>query len=244
MRRNRWWTLAVLAVAQFMVVLDVTIVNVALPHIQTDLRFSANGLQWVVSAYTLTFGGFLLLGGRAPRGPGLGGAMLSPAALSLLTVTFPHGRDRNIALGVWGALAGLGGTLGVVAGGILVDGIGWEWVFFVNVPIGAALVAVAPALVSESRLPRSGSRDLDAVGALLGTAGLLAIVFGVVRAEPLGWGAPEVVTCLAAGAALLSAFALVERRATSPLVPLRLFRARGLRTASGAELVAQATAAA
>ncbi len=149
-------------------------------------------------------------------------------------MTFPHGRDRNIALGVWGALAGLGDTLGVVAGGILVDGIGWEWVFFVNVPIGAALVAVAPALVSESRLPRSGSRDLDAVGALLGTAGLLAIVFGVVRAEPLGWGAPEVVTCLAAGAALLSAFTLVERPATSPLVSLRLFRARALRTASGA----------
>ena len=175
MRDRRWLTLTLLATAQFMVVLDLTIVNVALPHIQTALGFSADGLQWVVSAYTLLFGGFLLLGGRAAdllgrravfsaglglftlaslvaglatspammiaarAAQGLGGALLSPAALSLLTVTFPHGRERNIALGIWGALAGLGGTLGVVAGGVLVDALGWEWVFFVNVPIGVAL---------------------------------------------------------------------------------------------------------
>src|SRR3954469_2396221 len=167
MRTSRWSTLAVLALAQFMVVLDVTIVNVALPDIQRDLGFSADGLQWVLSAYTLLFGGFLLLGGRAgdllgrrrvflaglslfslaslagglaPSAgalvaaravQGLGGALLSPAALSILTVTFPAGRERNVAMGIWGALAGLGGTLGVVAGGVLVDALGWQWVFFV-----------------------------------------------------------------------------------------------------------------
>jgi MFS family permease len=183
MRNSRWSTLTVLALAQFMVVLDVTIVNVALPDIQTDLGFSAEGLQWVVSAYTLLFGGFLLLGGRAGdllgrrrmfmsgmalftgaslvaglapspgvliaarAAQGLGGALLSPAALSILTVTFAHGRDRNLAMGIWGGLAGLGGTLGVVAGGVLVDAIGWQGVFFVNVPIGIALIAVTPLFV-------------------------------------------------------------------------------------------------
>src|SRR4051812_821481 len=217
MRRSRWSTLAVLALAQFMVVLDVTIVNVALPHIQADLGFSADGLQWVISAYTLLFGGFLLLGGRAgdllgrrrvfmtglalfsgaslvaglAGSPGvligaralqgLGGALLSPAALSILTVTFAHGRDRNLAMGIWGGLAGLGGTLGVVAGGVLVDAVGWEWVFFVNVPIGAALIAVTRTFVPESRAAADGPRTFDALGALLGTGGLLALVLGVIR---------------------------------------------------------------
>ena len=270
MKRNPWLTLAVLAAAQFMVVLDVTIVNVALPHIQRDLHFSADGLQWVVSAYTLLFGGFLLLGGRAadllgrravfiaglllfsaasltagfawsPTSlvaaravQGLGGAMLSPAALSLLTVTFAHGRDRNVALGVWGALAGLGGTLGAVAGGLLVDSVGWQWVFFVNVPIGLLVVALAPALIAESRAPRGAGGSLDVPGALLGTGGLLAVVFGVVRAEPLGWGAPEVLAFLAGGAALLVAFVVAEGRAAAPLVPLRLFRSASLRVSSAA----------
>lgn len=178
MRRSPWATLVVLALAQFAVVLDVTIVNVALPHIQADLGFSASGLQWVINAYTLLFGGFLLLGGRAAdllgrrrmfvaglvlfgaaslvaglattsgvlittrAAQGLGGALMSPAALSILTVTFPRGRERNIALGIWGGLAGLGGTLGVVAGGVLVDALSWRWVFFVNVPIVVALLAV------------------------------------------------------------------------------------------------------
>jgi EmrB/QacA subfamily drug resistance transporter len=270
-RLNPWLTLIVLALGQFMVVLDVTIVNVALPHIQSDLGFSADGLQWVVSAYTLLFGGFLLLGGRAAdllgrravfmaglalfsgaslaaglawspgsmiaarAVQGLGGALLSPAALSLLTVTFAHGRERNLALGIWGALAGLGGTLGAVAGGVLVDGLGWEWVYFVNVPIGIALIAAAPVLVAESRAPRTGSRrsELDVAGALLGTGGLLALVFGVVRAEPLGWGSPEVLGLLGGGAALLVAFVAAEGRASAPLVPLRLFRSAGLRASSG-----------
>ena len=267
MRNSRWSTLTVLALAQFMVVLDVTIVNVALPDIQTDLGFSAEGLQWVVSAYTLLFGGFLLLGGRAGdllgrrrmfmsgmalftgaslvaglapspgvliaarAAQGLGGALLSPAALSILTVTFAHGRDRNLAMGIWGGLAGLGGTLGVVAGGVLVDAIGWQGVFFVNVPIGIALIAVTPLFVRESRAT-DGPRALNGTGAVLGTAGLLALVLGVIRAEPLGWGATEVVALLAGAVALFAAFFVVESRSATPLVPLRLFRTRGLQTAS------------
>lgn len=268
MRRNRWTVLAVLALAQFMVVLDVTIVNVALPDIQGDLGFSAEGLQWVISAYTLTFGGFLLLGGRAAdllgrravfvaglvlftasslvagfapspgtliaarAVQGLGGALLSPAALSILTVTFAHGRDRNIALGLWGALAGLGGTLGVIAGGVLVDSLGWEAVFFVNVPIGIALVVATPLIVRESRAEITGPRTFDSAGAVLGTAGLLALVYGVIRAEPLGFGSAEVLGLLGGAVVLLGAFLVVEARSQAPLVPLRLFRSAGLRTAS------------
>ena len=184
---------AVLAIAQFMVVLDVTIVNVALPAIQTDLGFSADGLQWVVNGYTLAFGGLLLLGGRASdllgrrrlflaglalfgaaslaggfvtssevliavrAVQGVGAALLSPAALALLTVTFPAGRERNIALGVWGALAGIGGTLGVVAGGVLVDSLGWEWIFFVNVPVAIARRCVATPLLRHREPPRARS---------------------------------------------------------------------------------------
>jgi len=253
-----------------MVVLDVTIVNVALPHIQASLGFSADGLQWVVSAYTLMFGGFLLLGGRvadllgrravfiaglalfsgasllaglstsstmligARAVQGLGGAVLSPAALSLLTVAFAAGRERNIALGVWGALAGLGGTLGVVFGGLLVDSVGWQWAFFLNVPIGAALIAIAPRFIGESRLDAGAERGFDVPGALLGTGGLLALVFGVVRAAPLGWGSPEVVGSMVLGALLLVGFVLAERGSSAPLVPMRLFRSPALRTGSGA----------
>ncbi|MEU8225933.1 MFS transporter [Kribbella sp. NPDC048915] len=200
MRRSPWVTLAVLALAQFIVVLDVTIVNVALPHIQTDLDFSAATLQWVINAYTLLFGGFLLLGGRtadllgarrvftagivlfgvssliaglsnspelliaARAAQGLGGAMLSPAALAILTTTFDHGRERNLALGVWGGLAGLGGTLGVVAGGVLVDSLSWQWVFFVHVPIVVALLVLIPVFVPDRR-HATGRRTFDALGA-------------------------------------------------------------------------------
>src|SRR3954447_19982765 len=200
--RSRWLALAVLAVAQFMVVLDVTIVNVALPAIQTDLGFSADGLQWVVNAYTLTFGGLLLLGGRASdllgrrrvflaglalfgiaslaggfagssgalvavrAVQGIGAALLSPAALALLTVTFPAGRERNVALGVWGALAAIGGTLGVVAGGVLVSAAGWQWIFFVNVPFALLGLAAAPRVVAESRR-MGGGKGFDLAGAVL-----------------------------------------------------------------------------
>ena len=267
MRDRRWLTLTLLATAQFMVVLDLTIVNVALPHIQTALGFSADGLQWVVSAYTLLFGGFLLLGGRAAdllgrravfsaglglftlaslvaglatspammiaarAAQGLGGALLSPAALSLLTVTFPHGRERNIALGIWGALAGLGGTLGVVAGGVLVDALGWEWVFFVNVPIGVALGLATQMLVPESRIQRDGvEASTSRRGARHGRDAVARV-----RNRPyqvVGWGSLEVIACLAAAAALLAGFVVAELRASDPLVPPRLFRARGLRVAS------------
>jgi EmrB/QacA subfamily drug resistance transporter len=269
MRRSPWATLTVLALAQFIVVLDVTIVNVALPNIQADLKFSADGLQWVISVYTLLFGGFLLLGGRtadllgsrrvfvaglvlfgvtslagglatspglliaARAVQGLGGALLSPAALSILTVTFSHGRQRNIAMGVWGGLAGLGGTLGVVAGGLLVDSLSWRWVFFVNVPFVIILVAITPIIVRRIA-PHSGSRSFDLAGAVLGTTGLLAVVFGVVRAQPIGWSSPEVIAFLAGGVALLLAFVGVEARTAAPLVPLRLFRSRALSTAGSA----------
>ncbi|MDX3006032.1 DHA2 family efflux MFS transporter permease subunit [Kribbella solani] len=270
MRRSPWATLAVLALAQFIVVLDVTIVNVALPHIQADLHFSADSLQWVINAYTLLFGGFLLLGGRMADliGPrrvftaglllfgatslvaglsnspefligaravqGLGGALLSPAALAILTMTFAHGRERNIAMGVWGGLAGLGGTLGVVAGGVLVDSLSWQWVFFVNVPIVIALVALVPVFVRDVR-HAAGRRAFDTLGAVLGTAGLMAVVYGVVRSEPSGWGSFEVVGVLTAGVLLLAAFVVVESRSAAPLVPLRLFRSRAL-SVSGASL--------
>lgn len=268
MRRSPWATLTVLALAQFTVVLDVTIVNVALPHIQTDLDFTTDGLQWVISAYTLLFGGFLLLGGRAAdllgsrrvflaglalfgvtslvvgladtpgeliaarAVQGLGGALMSPAALSILTVTFAHGRQRNIAMGVWGGLAGLGGTLGVVAGGLLVDSLGWRWVFFVNVPVVVALIAATPLIIRATA--RQAGRGFDVLGSGLSTAGLLAVVYGVVRAEPVGWGSAEVVVCLVAGVALLAAFVAVEARSAAPLVPLRLFRSRALSSSSGA----------
>jgi EmrB/QacA subfamily drug resistance transporter len=254
----------VLAVAQFMVVLDVTIVNVALPHIQTDLKFSTNDLQWVISAYTLIFGGFLLLGGRAAdllgrrlvfvigligfgasslaaglansafelilfRGiQGLGGALLSASALTLLTVTFEHGRQRNIALGIWGGLAGLGGTMGAVVGGALVDSLSWRWVFLVNVPFGILVIAASFFILRESRAPRTEPRTFDIAGALLSTAGLLAIMLGFIRAQPLGWGSLEVIALLIGGVALLVAFVIVESRSAAPLIPLRLFRTRSL----------------
>jgi EmrB/QacA subfamily drug resistance transporter len=268
-RKNPWVTLTVLAVAQFVVVLDLTIVNVALPHIQRDLHFSTDALQWVVNAYTLLFGGFLLLGGRAAdllgrrrlfiggvalftaaslvaglsqsasmlitarAIQGFGGAMMSPAALSLLTVTFPHGRDRNTALGIWGALAGLGGTLGVVVGGLLISAVGWRAVFFVNVPIGVLLALVTPLFVAESRAEVAASaRRFDLPGALLGSGGLLAVVFGIVRSQALGWTSPEVLGTLIGGLVLLGAFLVVESHSAAPLVPMRLFRTRGLRISS------------
>jgi EmrB/QacA subfamily drug resistance transporter len=265
--RSRWLALAVLAIAQFMVVLDVTIVNVALPAIQTDLGFSAEGLQWVVNGYTLAFGSLLLLGGRvsdllgrrrvflaglalfgvaslaggfvtsseglivARVVQGVGAALLSPAALALLTVTFPAGRERNIALGVWGALAAIGGTLGVVAGGVLVDSLGWEWIFFVNVPVAILALATTPLFVQESRRGKDTAPtrpSFDLTGAVLGTAGLSALVYGVIRTEAAGWGSAEVLGLLGAAAALLAAFVYTESRAADPLVPLRLFRVRGL----------------
>ncbi|MEH3054016.1 MAG: DHA2 family efflux MFS transporter permease subunit [Patulibacter minatonensis] len=263
---RRWRILTVLALAQFMVVLDVTIVNVALPDIQRELGFSAEGLQWIVNAYTLAFGGLLLLGGRvadllgrrrifaaglalfvgaslvaglassptmlvaARVVQGVGAALLSPAALALLQVTFPAGRERNVAMGIWGALAGLGGTLGVIAGGILVDALGWAWIFFVNLPIGVAALIASARLLTESRGPEA--RSFDLAGAALSTLGVLSLVYGVIRSTAAGWGSAEVVALLLGGVVLLAGFVAVERRAAAPLVPLRLFGSRGLSVSS------------
>jgi EmrB/QacA subfamily drug resistance transporter len=260
---SKWLALTVLALAQFMVVLDVTIVNVALPSIQESLGFSADGLQWVINAYTLTFGGLLMLGGRmsdllgrrrvflagmtlfalaslvaglagssgmlvaARAVQGVGAALLSPAALALVTVTFPAGRERNLALGIWGALAGIGGTLGVVAGGILVDSLGWEWIFFVNLPVAAIALIATPLVVGESKAASRGT-GFDLTGAILGTAGLSTLVFAVIRTEPMGWGSAEVLGLFGAAVILLGAFLYVESRSVNPLLPLRLFRVRGL----------------
>lgn len=273
---RRWRALAVLALAQFMVVLDVTIANVALPAIQADLGFSDLDLQWVVGAYTLTFGGLLLLGGRAAdllgrrrmltiglalfavaslwaglasssgeliaarAVQGIGAALLSPAALSIVTVTFAPGRERGIALGVWGALAGLGGTAGVVAGGLLIDSLGWEWVFFVNVPIALLALVAIPLTIRESRAD-AASRSFDVAGAVLGTLGVSALVLGVIRSDVQGWGSGEVLGLIGAGVAMLVAFAVVETRAASPLVPPRLARSRPL-TLSGVALALNGSA--
>ncbi len=258
---RRWRALAVLAVAQFMVVLDATIVNVALPAIRTDLHFATDDLQWVVNAYTLLFGGFLLLGGRtadllgrrrlflaglalftgaslaggfatspamlvaARAVQGLGAAMLSPAALALVTTIFPPGRERSTALGIWASLAGLGGTAGVVAGGALVDAVGWQWVFFVNVPIGLAVVPFILRLVAESRDP-GRARSFDVAGALTATGGVLALVYAVIQTDHHAWGSASTLLLLALAVALLGTFVAVEARSRAPLVPLRLFAAR------------------
>ena len=267
MHVSPWLTLTVLAIAEFAVVLDVTIVNVALPHIAAGLKFSASSLQWVIGAYTLVFGGFLLLGGRvadlfgrrklfsiglvlfglASFGggmasssgmlvvmrvmQGIGAALLAPAALSIVTVTFSHGRERNIAMGIWGSLAGLGGTLGVVAGGLLVDALSWRWVFFVNVPIVLLTILLTPVFVRESRVKNTNKGTFDVLGALLGTSGLLALVFGIVRAEPLGWSSAEVITLFLGAVIILGLFVVVESRSVDPLVPLSMFRSRGFSAA-------------
>jgi EmrB/QacA subfamily drug resistance transporter len=264
---NRWVVLAILAAAQFMVVLDLTIVNVALPSIGRSLGFSTNGLQWVLNAYTLAFGGLLMLGGRAADTlgrrkvfvvglalfagaslagglahsqstlisaraiQGIGAALLSPAALAIVTRVFPAGRDRNTALGVWGALAGVGGTLGVVAGGLLVKGIGWQWVFFVNVPIGVLAIPLAMRLVPDSRAP-ARARAFDAPGALTGTAGLLLLVYAVIGSDHRGWGATATIAMLAGAGLLLLAFVAIEYRSSAPLIPLGLFRSRAISAAN------------
>src|SRR5690348_11675713 len=226
--RRRWLALAVIVAAQFTVVLDVAIVNVALPSIKTDLGFSQESLQWVITAYAIFFGGFLLLGGRLAdllgrrrlfiaglavftvssllnglawsEGSliafrclqGLGAAMMAPAALSILTPTFAEGRERNRALGIWGAVAGSGGAVGVLLGGVLTSAFSWPWIFFVNVPVGVAVIAVTPWLVRESRadLP---DRYFDVAGAATITAGLMLLVYGMTRATQHGWGASETV---------------------------------------------------
>ncbi len=256
---RRWLGLALLCSAFFMVVLDVAIVNVALPSIAADLDFSPRSLQWVVSAYALTFGGLLLLGGRAADvlgqrqtfvggvavfalasllaglawSPailiaarslqGIGAASMTPAALSILMTTFPDGAERNKALGAWGAVGASGGTIGLLIGGALTQTVGWTWIFLLNVPIGAAVIAVTPALLAK-RPPAASKRRFDLAGATSVTAALSLLVYAVVDANAAGWGSVRTISLLAVSALLLAAFTVVERRAAAPLLPFRIFR--------------------
>ena len=266
-QRRRWSALALIVTAQFMVILDVAIVNVALPSIKSDLGFSTTGLQWVISAYAIFFGGLLLLGGRladllgrrrlfvfglllfafssllcgfAWSAPalivfravqGLGGALMAPAALSLLVTTFAEGRERNLALGIYGAASGSGAAAGVLLGGVLTSYVGWSWIFFINVPVGVVAALLAPVLLRESRADL-GHRHFDVAGAFTITAGLMLFVYGLTRATTDGWGATTTLVLLVGSAALVGAFAVIELRASSPLLPLRLFRLRTLSAAN------------
>jgi EmrB/QacA subfamily drug resistance transporter len=265
--RRKWFALALLLGVQFMVVLDIAIVNVALPSIKTDLGFSQENLQWVVSAYALLFGGFLLLGGRVAdlvgrrrvffgglivftgasllsglawsegaligaRGlQGLGAALITPAALSILTTTFAEGKERNAALGAWGGVGAFGAVAGVLLGGVLTDALSWEWIFFVNVPVGAIGLALAPVLLSESRDARLKSFDLP--GATLVTGGLVTLVYAITQANSYGWSSIETIGIFAGAVVLLAAFVAWEARTAEPLVPFSFFR---LRTVVGANI--------
>jgi EmrB/QacA subfamily drug resistance transporter len=260
---RKWFALAIICVAQFMVILDVSIVNVALPSIQRGLHFSEQNLLWVLNAYALFFGGFLMLGGRvadklgrrrvfvtgvmlfsvaslfcglasssgwlvaARAVQGLGAAILSPAALSILTVTFKEGTERNKALSIWGAIAGAGGAFGVLLGGILTQEVGWQWIFYVNVPIGS-LVVLASFFILAPSLSEDERRGFDIPGAIALTASLVLMVFALVKSTSWGWATARTVGTLAISIILLGAFILIERRTTSPLVPLSIFANRSL----------------
>ena len=266
---RKWLALILLCAVQFMVVLDVAIVNVALPTIKNALDFSDANLQWVVSAYTLTFGGFLMLGSRIAdllgrkrmfmaglvlfsaaslacglsqsdtqlivfrAIQGLGAAVISPAALAILTTTFREGEERNKALAIWGAIAGTGGAVGVLLGGILTDQVGWEWIFFLNVPIGLIVILAGQRVLHESRV-ELGSRSLDIAGAILVTAGLTLLVYGLVTTDTYSWGSTRVLGSLAGAAVLLAGFVAVELRAKAPILPFSIFRLKSL---TGANIV-------
>jgi EmrB/QacA subfamily drug resistance transporter len=266
---HRWRILAVVATAFFMTILDVSIVNVALPSIGKALDFSRENLQWVITAYSIVFGGFLLLGGRvadllgrrrvfmvgvalftlaslvcglsnsegmliaARAVQGLGGAIISPAALSIVMTSFEEGRERNKALGIWGALGGSGAAVGVLAGGLLTEGPGWEWIFFVNVPVGALVLALTPVIVPKS--PREmGRRRYDPLGAISVTAGLTLLIYAISKAPDVGWVTLRTILLLIASGALLVAFLVIERTVEEPLMPFRIFR---VRTVAGANAV-------
>jgi len=265
--------LAVVCLAQFMVILDVAIVNVALPSMRSGLHFSTTGLQWVVNAYTLTFAGFLMLGGRSAdllgrkrvflvgtalfalsslgcaladsRGlliaarsvQGVSGAVLSPATLSIITASFAEGRERNRGLAAWGAVGGLGASSGALLGGVLTQAFGWQAIFAVNVPLGIMVVALGSRLIPASPAAE-GTRHFDLTGAVLVTASLVSLTFGIVRTDTLGWGASGVLIPLIGGVILMAAFLLVETRfASQPLVPLSIFRIGQLRAANSVVLL-------
>jgi EmrB/QacA subfamily drug resistance transporter len=269
--QHKWLALALLATVQFMVVLDIAIVNVALPSIQVDLGFSQESLQWVISAYALLFGGFLLLGGRAAdllgrrrlfiaglvlfsvasllsglawsdealivaRGfQGLGAAIITPAALSILTTTFSEGRERNAALGVWGAVGAFGAVAGVLLGGVLTDLLSWEWIFYINIPVGLAALALTPLLLTESR--DAHVKTFDALGGVLVTGGLVTLVYAITQANGYGWTSVETLGLFAAAGVLLAAFVGWESRAKEPLMPFGIFRIRTVSAANIAGLV-------
>ena len=260
---RRWWALALLCGAFFMVLLDGTITIVALPSIGADLGFPEQDLPWVLSAYALTFVGLLLLGGRSadllgrrrvfmagvlvftaasllcglawsPAAllaarvvQGAGAAIMTPTALSIISTTFPEGAERNKALGIWGGLGGIGATAGWLIGGPLVDGPGWQWIFFINIPVGLAALALSPLLLRESRAALT-RRSYDPAGALTITGALVLLVYAVVRAPEAGWGDVQTILPLVGSALLLAAFALIESRHHAPLVPLRILRSRTL----------------
>jgi EmrB/QacA subfamily drug resistance transporter len=274
---RRWWALALLCGTFFMVVLDATIVLVALPSIQADLGFSEQGLQWVLSAYALTFGGLLLLGGRAadllgrrrlfmtgvlfftvaslvcglawsPAAllaaravQGIGAAIMTPSALSIISTTFPDGSERSKALGIWGALGAVGATAAWLIGGPLVDGPGWEWIFFINIPLGLIALALSPGLLRESRAP-TARRSYDPAGVLTSTGALVLLVYALVEAPDVGWGDVRTILLVAGAAVLLAAFALIESRHRAPLVPLRFLRSRTLVGANAVMLLIGAVA--
>ena len=264
---RRWMALAVVGTAFFMTILDVSIVNVALPSIARELDFSREGLQWVITGYAITFGGFLLLGGRAGDllgrrrvfmtgvvlftlasltcglavsadmlvasrvVQGLGAAIISPAALSIVSTLFAEGPERNKALGIWGALGGSGAAVGVLAGGVLTEYAGWEWIFFVNVPVGAALLALTLPLVPESTA-RAGHRGYDPFGALTVTASMMLLVFAISKAPDVGWGSARTIGLLLGSGALLIAFLVNEARSVEPLMPFSFFRIRSVAAAN------------
>jgi len=266
---RRWTALILLCMAQFVVVLDASIVNVALPSIGKGLHFSEADLPWVVNAYVIAFGGFLLLGGRAAdllgrrrvfmvgllvvavasllagfaanqgqliaarAAQGLGAAIISPAALSIITTLFKDGAERNKALGAWGAVAGSAGAAGVLLGGILTEGLGWEWVLWVNVPVSLIALALTPGLIAESR-SESATRHFDAAGAVSVTAGLSVLAYALLDASSAGWGSTKIVSLLALSVILIGAFIAIELRSQAPLVPFRIFRSR---TVTGANVV-------
>jgi len=270
--RRKWLALALIVTAQFMVVLDVAIVNVALPSIKVDLHFSQESLQWVITAYAIMFGGFLMLGGRLADVlgrrrlfiaglalftvsslldglawseaslivfrslQGLGAAMLSPAALSILTTTFTEGKERNTALGIWGAASGSGGAAGVLLGGALTSGLNWSWIFFINVPVGIVVMALTPVLLRESKADLA-HRHFDFAGAASITGGLMLLVYAMTRAAQHGWGTAETIVLLSVSALLLVTFVIVELRSKAPLLPLRIFRLRTLSASNASGLL-------
>jgi len=259
---RRWQALAVVCAAFFMTILDVSIVNVALPSIKKSLDVSDSSLQWVLIAYAITFGGFLLLGGRladllgrrrifmagvalfsiaslacglanaigvlvaARAVQGIGAALVSPATLSIITTTFEEGAERNKALGIWGAMGGSGAAAGVLFGGLITNYLGWEWIFFVNVPVGAIVLLLTPRIVRESRI--EGLKGFDVAGAVTATASLALLTYAVSKAPDVGWATARTIGELVAAGVLMLAFVLIERRVDAPLVPFRIFRVKSL----------------